>query len=419
MKLYSKFAQIIYPYSTEVFFQEYWENKYLYISREEDLYYNDILNVNDIDLFLQNKNLIVDNENIFLVKEGQKVKSEQWTKKSNNSKQLIVDNNKLFNCLNQCVTLVINGVHKSIPKLINFCNYLENEFQFKVQTNIYITPPTSQGLEAHFDDHDVFILQIDGTKIWRLYDSPVKLPCNKNYQMTGFESLGEPKFEVELKPGDFLYIPRGLIHQACTTDSTSIHIALGLNPIYGFELLGEIVTFAQDNEAFRKAIPHGFSDDDGKKLFKDEFRKLCQSLIDNLDVDALLQKKHDKFRIDQRSEDENRFTDWLQINQINLNTILSPRKSITFTTEKDNNNNNIYIKFYDKVLKFPFFLAPSLSTILSSDNFMVKEIAGLINNEGKIKLATTFIQEGFLKIESINTAFPNTLDKEDKKNETN
>lgn len=353
-----------------------------------------------------------ENDNFTLVKDGKKLDYEHWAKKRHKSNQYLVDTDKVFSMLNEGITLVINSVDKSIPKLINFCNSLEKELQFRVRTNIYITPSTARGLTAHSDEHDVCILQITGTKIWHLYHSPIKLPCNKNHQIKDFPSLGEPDFTVELQPGDLLYIPRGLIHQAFTTDKISIHIALGLYPTYGFELLQELVELAQYNPTFRKAIPHGFTNSEDKKLFQEEFCQLCQELIDNLDIDALLERKNKQFITAKGTEDSNRFQDWLQINQINLHTVLSRRKTIAFSTEKD--AENIQITFYNKTLIFPRFLAISLTTILSSDNFMIKDIGGLINDEGKLQLVTKFVQEGFLKIENLNADVPKLLTKEDR-----
>ncbi len=406
------FTNLIYPYNPAVFFQDNWEKKYFYISRSNNFYYQNILNNDDIDLLLQNKNLQVENDNLILVKDGKKLDYEHWAKKQHKSNQYLIDIDKVFTLLNQGITLVINSGHKFIPKLINFCNSLEKELQFRVRTNIYITPPIARGLAAHFDEHDVCILQITGTKIWHLYHSPIELPCNKNHQIKDFPSLGEPDFTVELQPGDLLYIPRGLIHQAFTTDTTSIHIALGLYPTYGFELLQEVVEIAQYNPIFRKAIPHGFASNEDIKLFKEEFRELCRELIDNLDVDVLLERKNKQFIAAKGTEDGNRFQDWLNINQINLNTVLSRRKTIAFSTEKD--AENIHITFYNKTLVFPKFLAISLTTILSNDYFMVKDIGGLINNEGKLQLATKFVQEGFLKIENLNGDISKYLTKEDK-----
>ena len=39
-----------------------------------------------------------------------------------------------------------------------------------VQINAYITPPQNRGFAAHYDVHDVFVLQIAGRKTWRIHE---------------------------------------------------------------------------------------------------------------------------------------------------------------------------------------------------------------------------------------------------------
>ena len=36
--------------------------------------------------------------------------------------------------------------------------------------NAYLSPPSARGLELHFDFHDVFVLQLDGAKRWRVWE---------------------------------------------------------------------------------------------------------------------------------------------------------------------------------------------------------------------------------------------------------
>jgi lysine-specific demethylase/histidyl-hydroxylase NO66 len=35
---------------------------------------------------------------------------------------------------------------------------------------MYLTPPGTQGFAPHYDDVEVFILQLEGKKRWRLYE---------------------------------------------------------------------------------------------------------------------------------------------------------------------------------------------------------------------------------------------------------
>lgn len=396
MSTYYKFETIISPHTIEEFLQYYYEKKYLYLSRDNEKYYEDILNEDDIDLFFQNKSL--QSSGLRVVKEGNDLPAYKWTRGQSST----ADNDKLFVLFNQGYTLIINAGDRSIIKLINFCSELERELNFCLQFNIYITPPNAQGFAPHYDDHDVFILPVCGQKNWRFYNTPVELPSPKHprHKYKDKYELEEPQFEEELKPGDLLYIPRGLVHDAVTTDTASIHITLGLHPYYGFDLLQEVVELAHDNLEFRKAIPNGLTDDHQKSLFKDKFRQICQDFIDNLDIDELLERKFDQFISNKSSEDQNRFKDSIRLNKINLNSILSKRENIIFKVYKD--KENIYIKYYEKKLEFPLFIAPSIKTLLQPESFAVKDIGGLITDKGKIELATKFIQEGFLRIENIN-----------------
>ena len=79
---------------------------------------------------------------------------------------------------------------------------------------------------------DVFILQLDGRKEWRLYDVPVKHPfmghkVGRVPQGEPPAQAGRPRMTLTLEPGDMLYMPRGLVHEAATTDAApSLHLTI-------------------------------------------------------------------------------------------------------------------------------------------------------------------------------------------------
>lgn len=50
------------------------------------------------------------------------------------------------------------------PKLAEFLSELESHFGCLVGSNVYITPPNSKGLAPHYDDVEVFIIQLEGKK---------------------------------------------------------------------------------------------------------------------------------------------------------------------------------------------------------------------------------------------------------------
>ncbi|KAI3929233.1 hypothetical protein MKX01_006469 [Papaver californicum] len=127
--------------------------------------------------------------------------------------------------------------------------------QLSVGANAYLTPPRSQGLARHYDDHCVFICQLVGQKRWvlsprhtsllpRLYEPLHHLTGSKH----GIDAFDCKQFL--LQEGDILYIPRGCPHEAYTvTDDdvpemddvstgSSLHLTLGIEIEPPFEWEG-------------------------------------------------------------------------------------------------------------------------------------------------------------------------------------
>lgn len=65
----------------------------------------------------------------------------------------------------------------------------------------------------------MFILQLEGSKKWRLYFPPEGQDLPKEYSPDFDQSeIGSPDYEPHLQQGDFMYFPRGMIHQAKTAE---------------------------------------------------------------------------------------------------------------------------------------------------------------------------------------------------------
>ncbi|MGO7984355.1 JmjC domain-containing protein, partial [Rhizobium johnstonii] len=69
-------------------------------------------------------------------------------------------------------TIVLQGLHRLWPPLIDFTRLLIDDLGHPAQVNAYVTPASSQGFDPHYDTHDVFVLQVSGEKHWRV-DEPV------------------------------------------------------------------------------------------------------------------------------------------------------------------------------------------------------------------------------------------------------
>jgi hypothetical protein len=101
----------------------------------------------------------------------------------------------------------------------------------------------------------VFILQIEGSKQWYVFDDTIKYPL-PGQKSTGFSAPTEqPYLSCTLHPGDVLYIPRGHWHYAIACESPSLHLTVGIHPKTGIDLLEWLINDLQQQEEWRESLP--------------------------------------------------------------------------------------------------------------------------------------------------------------------
>ncbi len=155
-------------------------------------------------------------------------------------------------------TLVLQSVHRMHPPVARFCRELATELGHPTQCNAYLTPGGEhQGFDYHHDTHDVFVLQVSGRKRWIVYEPVVRLPLPSQPQAGAHlvPEGAEPLLDVELEAGDALYLPRGYVHAALTTDEDSVHLTVGVLSTTWYDVLSDVAALAGRDETFRDALP--------------------------------------------------------------------------------------------------------------------------------------------------------------------
>ena len=129
-------------------------------------------------------------------------------------------------------TVVLQGLHHTNPHLARLANNLALALDHPVQVNAYLSPSNARGLDLHFDFHDVFVVQLAGSKRWRVWKPLPRTtdPVKGRHSIPGPrpEELAEPVLELTMHAGDCLYLPRGYPHAAETSDEHSDHLTIGL-----------------------------------------------------------------------------------------------------------------------------------------------------------------------------------------------
>ncbi|HEX8707064.1 MAG TPA: cupin domain-containing protein [Pyrinomonadaceae bacterium] len=154
--------------------------------------------------------------------------------------------------LRQGATLVLDAVDELHRPLTELAAGLERTFHVRAQINVYAGWRTSRGFDLHWDDHDVFILQVAGQKRWSLYG------MTRPFPLTGEQAekpSGAPLWEETLTDGDLLYIPRGWWHVALPLNEPTLHLTVGIHNPTGIELLRWLTERMRASETFRMDLP--------------------------------------------------------------------------------------------------------------------------------------------------------------------
>ncbi|WP_375424166.1 cupin domain-containing protein [uncultured Friedmanniella sp.] len=160
-----------------------------------------------------------------------------------------VSDDKLVGLFADGATMVLQALHRVWPPILQLCQQLAGELGHPVQANAYVTPPQNQGFSNHYDVHDVFVLQIEGEKRWRIHapvhESPLRdQPWTDRRSAVTARAAEEPLLEAVLRPGDCLYLPRGYLHAATALGGVSTHLTIGVHTWTRYALAEQLVAQA-------------------------------------------------------------------------------------------------------------------------------------------------------------------------------
>ena len=151
-------------------------------------------------------------------------------------------------------TLIIDQVHNYDENVGKFAAEIIAETGQPNQVTLYYSQQDKQGFSLHYDTHDVFILQLNGFKKWRVLRPTIEFPLF-HQKVHGSNPPQQPYLECTLEPGDVLYIPRGHWHNAVATMEASLHLTLGLLERTGIEFLGWLIDELREDARWREAFP--------------------------------------------------------------------------------------------------------------------------------------------------------------------
>lgn len=300
------FEWLLAPLPPDHFYRRLWEREAVLVRRQDPTYYGGLFSTADLDSMLRHEDVhfgqhldaarYIDGRRETLNPPGRALPAAAWS---------------LYQA--GC-SLRLLCPQAFSPTVWQFLAVLQEQFGSMAGSNVYLTPPNSQGFAPHYDDIEAFVLQLEGRKLWRVYrprdpSEELALTSSPNFSQ---EDLGEPVLQTVLEPGDLLYFPRGFIHQAeCQDGVHSLHLTLSTfqRNTWG-DFLEAVLPLAvqaaiEENVEFRRGLPRDFMDymgaqhsdskDPRRTAFMEKVRVLVARLGHFAPVDAVADQRAKDF----------------------------------------------------------------------------------------------------------------------------
>jgi ribosomal protein L16 Arg81 hydroxylase len=392
-------AKLLRPVESEAFFRDSWEKQPLLVARHEPDSYRGLFALADVDrviAFTRPKFLEPDD-----FKPGAPpVRNfiQGWLADDEpHSPEFYPDISDVHQAFGRGKTVIITAMQHRWPPVARLCRNLEAFFNCPVHANLYLTPPGAQGFDAHFDNHEVFVLQIEGSKHWRFYGPGRDLPLAEDKTPVVKERLGPPTQEAFVQPGDLLYMPRGHVHEAFTSDTASLHLTIGVKVFRWTDLLRQALQDASAADVrFRASLPPGLLTHGPRAGQFAQFKELLQLLVQQARLDEAVRGLASGFVTKLAMLPNDAFVAAEHAERIGLDTVLEKAPGVICQVVRE--GRYVSLEFPGNRLDGPVKIASALDFIVKTARFAVRDLPDDLTADGKLLLVRRLMRERFLSV---------------------
>lgn len=394
------FGRTIDPVGSEVFFRDYFERKHLVVNRQQQDYFSSLLPVSEIDRAITSTGMIEDD--LQVVNARSEIAPRDYVYPNG-----FIDLARVYQLYADGGTIILPSLQTRVPALAEFCRALEATFSARIQTNVYLTPSDSQGFRAHYDSHDVLVLQVAGSKEWRIYDTPVELPLRDQ----GFSpevAIGDETDRFVLHAGDVAYIPRGLAHDAVATGEVSLHITTGLMMRSWIDLaLDAVGALAREEVGLRHALPPGFAAATFERgAAAAHFQALLETVAERADFGAALDRFADEFVATRPPLVAGQMAQIEGLTRLDGASEAGARPNLIYRIDTapdaekgaENGAERLVVRCHGNEMRLPAHARAALEHALTAPRFRVRDLPGDMNEAGKVVLVRRLIREGLVTL---------------------
>jgi hypothetical protein len=139
-----------------------------------------------------------------------------------------INSNKLARLFDQGTSMIVVRLDPHVPTLAAaFQDAAKHGIRLN-EAGAIVTTGSIGALETHYDFRDLIILQVEGSKRWRIYGPRVAKPSKATFVNDPPQT--PPVLDVLLQANDMLFVPAGFWHICDNGPSRSLHLGLFLRP---------------------------------------------------------------------------------------------------------------------------------------------------------------------------------------------
>ena len=299
-------------------------------------------------------------------------------------------------------TLVLQGLHRIWAPLIDFTRELGGQLGQPLQVNAYLTPAGSQGFATHYDTHDVFVLQVDGRKRWRVHEPVLRDPLDRqpwggHAGEVSAVAEGTPALDEVLEPGDALYLPRGWLHSAQAQREPSLHLTVGIKALTRYALVEALLELAAEDPRLRATLPYGLDLADADQV-EPELTETVEALRDWLvgaAPGAVAGKLRDRVWPAARPAPIRPLAQATALATLGPDDLVQVRPGLRWRITPDGAD-QVALRVFDRTLTLPGGCAPALRALLNGGVTRIGDLPGLDTDEDRLVLARRLLREAIL-----------------------
>ena len=355
-------SELLRPIDARAFTQEYYARNVLHVRGAREKYaslfswasLNEVLNSN-----------LIPHPTVKLTREGQSTSPR--------------DSFDIIHQVRSGSTLIVEELDQFDASAASLLNNLSAELRAPTRINLYLSPAGHRGYRKHYDTHDVFILQVEGSKRWRVFPPTIKAPLfHQKYHGTDAPEEELAYFDEVISAGDLLYVPKGHWHYALAESEPSLHLTLAMFFRTGIDFLSWLVDELREDPRVRDALPldiRGLWDGTAMPQWNARVDELRNIVDDRLGSDGIASRYYEFVVANQKNRRPfgfpRHFSDLLEEDLRGCRLFAVPR---SWQIRKEDAAENMQLVCAGRLLTLPASSEPAIRVLFSRDGISYDEL---------------------------------------------